>query len=238
MAHDSIRKEINESTYDDVQKIVFKLSRDFSVKYQIPYDDLHSAANRAFMTAVDSFDRSHGASVSSWVYLKVFRCLQSYVRKEIPHRINHTSFEEMVENGVEHMPTCTQPNQFLFVFCDEISEAARAIVETIMDSKIDFALECHWHKVRTPHKMLSVVQEHFQDLGWDRDDIADALKEISEALSRAKEKRAARKREKREFLKAIEQTQSLVQRQRALAREPRALQRLDMTALEVALATS
>lgn len=203
-AGSTLQRQIANSTYEDLQRLVFNVTHGFVRQYNIPFSDLISEANMAYVDAVADYDRTRGAQISSWVHTRVWFRLMSHVRKGFK-RPEHVSLDadpdttERVEQrhvlralDGDNMETFsrarrdgyTSPELFVHDLCDDLSDDACVIVALLTAPRRDFSLLCRMNRTRTQHSMLKTLREYLDDIGWTPEQTAGAFEEIRSALAK------------------------------------------------------
>jgi RNA polymerase sigma factor (sigma-70 family) len=161
-----------EETYQDVEKLIYRLCWKFS-KYGNEFEDCVSVANVAFTEAFNSFNPSRGCQFSTWVYHSVVHALQDFNIKEQKYR-QRTTFVDQREYDIED---CKRHR--LMSIIEELSDDARIVVQAVIESPQELAAVLRCHK---PTKIRRGLWQHFKDLGWSLGRTAECFAEIREVL--------------------------------------------------------
>jgi hypothetical protein len=153
------RDAVLTSAYADLHLLVYSITHSFSLRFNIPFDDLISEAHIQFVKSVDKFDKKKGMKLSSWVYHEVWTGLMSFMRKELRHR----GLDEFTE--LTPMPPTAQ-NNYLLELQSELSKDAKAVVKILLDGGRDFSTLLNFHGAETKTSTLEVLREHLADSGF------------------------------------------------------------------------
>ena len=120
----------NENSYDQVVKILAKLSFEFSKKYNFDYGELFSEANLAFTIAYNEFNPML-SKFSTWIY--------GYVSKHLFYYINNYRKKKRVKeislDFIENASEIFEDVSFNFEkFYNELSPDSKKIIDIILKS--------------------------------------------------------------------------------------------------------
>lgn len=198
--HSKLQRLILNSDFEDMHDLVFYVVGKFARRYFIPTEELIGPANSIYVREYHRWQAGDKqASLSSWLYQKIWYGLMSFVRREIVFRsrfgycteitgVRHTSSRADLEgeNVEDETPLeqalTTQPNNYRLELESELSEAAQGVVRMLLDARTDLALTFSWQTAKAPRvrrkHMLRALREHLDDLGWPREKVDNSFREI------------------------------------------------------------
>lgn len=182
----ALRQEDLADAYQDCHEIVYQIVHKTAARFGLSFEDLVSEAHRLLVKAYDTYDRSKGAALSTWVYSQVNWGLLSFMRKELRHH-HLVNTDDLPEQSVD-------PDLFLTTLRSDLTEDANVVVSLILDSSSDFQRLCKWNRASTKNHVLNTLRECLEDMGWQARDIKRAMREIGDVLNGVLDVEASRPR--------------------------------------------
>lgn len=159
-----------------VEKILYRLARNYSCPPLITYDDALSEAYLAFMKACQTYSCRKRAKFSTWCFIRVRGQLLHYRKKKFRDR--KLVYVE-IKDDLFTDRLCDD-RRLLDRIDDELSQDARDLLGLILDTPQEI-LE---HVPRTPKQFLSRLAETVgYNRGWDSEYFAITLHEIKERFA-------------------------------------------------------
>lgn len=169
---------MTDQLYDEVKRTVSQLAWHYSRRTGMPYDELLSVANEAFVHAYHSYDFANARSFGGWVRLKVNSALMDEVRASMVR----------AAKGVGPLacdPPGREPRKDPWELLDELPALAARVLEAVLNPPPDVLIELlsigKWAETKQATFRGAVVR-HFLALGWGEEDIRQAFAQVKEAL--------------------------------------------------------
>lgn len=169
-----LNTDILKETYIDLQKIVYDQAHKKSRLFHMPYEDALSLAHSAFVKAVNNYDPSKGAKISTWVTFCLHNDLINYLKKEY----RHYSYEPLEEeyHGGDNI------NHFVQEFTEGLSDEAKQVVMLLLETPDELSNLMQWDGVRNKTGTLKTLKNYLLDMGWVASEIKETITEIRQAL--------------------------------------------------------
>lgn len=168
----SLRTIAATETYQDVQRLLYKLAHKAARRYQLPFEDMLSEAHRCFMLAFGKYDGSRGASFVTYVYFVVHHQLATSAQKESPHR-NHLEVKEEICGTVD------PEGSFVGDLIASLDSDARMVVELLLRPPEELSRSHGDVGVSRPHHLLSSLRAWLQSHeGWSKERTDVAVDEV------------------------------------------------------------
>jgi DNA-directed RNA polymerase specialized sigma subunit len=195
-----LRKDILAETYKDMRGLVSETAFKFWKVYGGDLDDLKGQANLIFIHAVDDYDSSKGAKLSTWVAYRIKKRLLDYMRSiyEPTHQsldalkseygVDNTHFLcedfRFIDGDLDFAISKLRPNENFSVMelLDEMERDAhivlqlflstpKEVIESILNDK-NFRLD------HTRGHMRNRLHNRLRQMGWTIRRIREAFAEI------------------------------------------------------------
>lgn len=165
------------TSFQDVEKMIYKISHSMSGRYHIPFEDVVAQARLIFMKEYRNFDPSK-ARFTTHLYRGLVWQLTDWLQVEYFHRDHHELNEELA--GMEDHPRSAVHDIEML-----ISEEARIIVNLVVQTPEHLHAMVRWNKAEGSKKIQSTIREYLRDeLGWESCDVSRCFDEIRTALAR------------------------------------------------------
>ena len=151
--------------YDSIADLVKKLVWKFVKKYGGDFDEWVSDANLSAVKAINAYDNTNGAKLSTWVYNYVYFDLVTTVQNRIQRsKRNEVSlaFEATKADAVARLST-------LLV---DISDDAKTLISCFIESDT----------TQRANTVRRTVREQLKKAGWNTHRFTDVLEEVRTVL--------------------------------------------------------
>lgn len=165
-----------ESTYADVERLIWKLVHKFYRSHGAQYgtlEELYSVAGEGFCVAVNRYDRQKAKCFTTYVYMVVQHSLLQHVRTCCKRR--------KTEVLLDAPQKTTGFN--LTEFLEELSDEGKFVVQLILDSPKELLQVLFSHDDRSSARSYKAgLRKYLKEVGWLNEQISAAFAEIQEAL--------------------------------------------------------
>lgn len=171
----AVQHDALTDTYDDIKRLLYKIAHGFAFSRNVPFDELRSVADLAFVKACAGYSAKRGAKLSSWAAFVALCDIKTYLKRT--HRYRHwVELNEEICGQEDH-------DTFLLSLRTELSADANMIVDLLVDSSSDMQTLLRWHGARRKLEVLRALREHLTDLGWEEERTIVAMKELDRTLT-------------------------------------------------------
>lgn len=171
---DTLTNDALTESYDDIKKLLYKIAHGFAHSRNVPFEELRSVVDTAFVKAYAGYTPDRGSKLSSWAAFVALCDVRTYLKRTHRYR-NWLELNEAIVGTEDH-------NTFLLALRSEVSKDANHIIDLLVDSNSDMQTLLRWNDARRKTNVLRVIREHLADLGWEQERMEAALREISRAL--------------------------------------------------------
>lgn len=151
--------------YDSIADLVKKLVWKFVKKYGGDFDEWLSDANYAAVQAINTYDESRGAKLSTWVYNSVYFDLLTVAQ----NRIKQSKRNDV---RLDFEPLTTDAVSRLSALMTEISEDAQMLLSCFFESDTR----------QRPTTVRKSIRVYLQSQGWNAHRMTKVLDEVRSAL--------------------------------------------------------
>jgi len=182
-----LRREILTETYQDMRKVISATVRRFWNARGGDLDDLHAQANLIFIKAVDDYDSSRGAKLSTWITIRIKNGLSDYIKDE--YKSKHLLIEDLLVDGLspDFVETKSEIENFsVMELLDTLEQDAhivlwlflttpKEVLQEILDSKkrVDGVRSC----------IRNRLHNRLRQMGWKIRRIREAFDEVKKVTS-------------------------------------------------------
>lgn len=175
-----LRKDTLGETYKDMEKLVLKVTWRFQTRYGGEIDDLIGQANLLFILAVDEYDETKQAQLSTWLWHYINKGLWNYVKAE-NHKNNHISIDDEDKNINPQILDSFSILELL----DELEQDTLLIIQLFFETPneiIQGVLDDGKQMNHMQGYMRRRLRNRLKQMGWTIKRISEAFKKIKEAV--------------------------------------------------------
>ena len=173
--HLSLEDDAIVTSFQDTEKLIFKICHSMSAKYHIPFEDVVAQARLIFMKEYRNFDPTK-ARFTTHLYRGLVWQLTDWLQKEYFHRSHLEINEEVV--GAEDHPRCATHDIEM-----RVSEEARIVISLVVSTPEHLHTLLRWNRADGRKKILGTIREYLRDeLGWSNQIISQSFQELRGAL--------------------------------------------------------
>lgn len=183
-----LRREILTETYKDMRELISATVRKFWNAYGGDLDDLHAQANLLFIYALDDYDSSKGAKLSTWLTIRIRTGLLDY--RKAGYKSKHLLIEDLLADGLSpdfiEAKSKIKKNFSVMELLDELGQDAhvvlwlflttpKEVMQDILDSKkrVDGVRSC----------MKNRLYNRLRQMDWTIRRIREAFDEVKNVTS-------------------------------------------------------
>ena len=163
------------TTYEDVERMLFRICWNFRERFGGDFDELLSQAGEYFMGAYQTYDSNRGA-FTTWVYHSVYRRLWNHRRTENKRRQTLTYNSKVMEEAGK--TTNGHPFDWELLLKDLTSDA-KIVIQLIYDTPDD--LEQMRGEGRLGRRL---IRSYLRELGWTTRRVTESFGEIKTVLTK------------------------------------------------------
>ena len=162
-------------TYEDVKKMLYRLSWKMVSKCGGEFDDWLSIANKIFVEAYLDYDATKGSQFSTWVYNRVSYAFWDFITDNKKYQDRFGESNQLLAESSDSKP------HRLDGILKELSEDAKTIVQLIIDTPGDLVSII---RVKKPEKQRRAIWKYLRGLGveWSLGRVVNSFDEIREVV--------------------------------------------------------
>ena len=176
----TLRKDILEETYKDMEKLILKVTWKFQTRYGGEIDDLIGQANLLFILAFDEYDESKKTQLSTWLWHYINRGLWNYIKTE-NHKNNHISIDDEDKN----INPQTSDSFSILELLDELEQDTLLIIRLFLETPNELIASILNEGKQMNHIqgfMRRRLRNRLKQLGWTLKRVTEAFDKIKEAI--------------------------------------------------------
>jgi DNA-directed RNA polymerase specialized sigma subunit len=179
-----LRKDILAETYKDMRGLISEAAYKFWRTHGGDLDDLKAQANLIFIHAVDDYDSSKGAKISTWIAFRIKKRLLDYMRSGyVP---THYSIGDGHDDDFE-FESKSNENFSAMELLDEMEQDAHIVLCLFLSTPKEVILSIFNDKnFRYDHaggKMRNRLRNRLRQMDWTIRRIRKAFEEIKSVTS-------------------------------------------------------
>jgi len=176
-----LRKEILSETYEDMKKLIFKVSWEIKASHGGEINDLIGQANLLFIYALDEYDETE-SGLSTWLRRYIRAGLKNYIRSEQRHKSRHVQISiDSIDVNLQVFDSFS-----LMELLDEMGEDALTIVQLLFETPNDILLTALKSGKRMNHMksyMRRRLRNRLRQWGWTACRITKTFGEMRKVIS-------------------------------------------------------
>ncbi len=170
MATANFKRQACTETYEDVEKLIYRLCWNAVEKFNGEFDDYLSVANEAYMKAYETYEGRHGVKFSTWMHKIVRNDILTEVATRRNHEICNTDRLEKMQNR-ERFDVC--------LFITSLPADAAEVVRLTLETPRELLMELVG---KDASDFRDSLRKSLERIGWSIDRIAGSFAEIGRAL--------------------------------------------------------
>ncbi len=164
------------ATYEDIERMLFKVCGNFENKFGGNIDDYLSIASWTFMRAYQKFDATRGNQFTTYIWWALWNNLTKFCVGKKMDRMTVNTTDYLGDIDLNVLPSSPGFNLRELLF--EVSEDSRLMLGLLLDTP-----ELLRSKSEKPTDLKRGLIEYLrQSLGWTAARVAESFSEIREAL--------------------------------------------------------
>ncbi len=171
-----------ETTYGDVEKMIFKICHKFRRRYGGDFNELVARGNELFMRSYRKYNPEDG-SFTTYLWLRVWGGLMDDLRGKLRKERRLTEVNHPLENVAQLEPSDWDVPTFL----KGLSGDAKVVVMLTLTAPKDIPHAMMMKSVERcngkPSAYRTHIKEYLLDMGWTFGRITESFKEVGQALT-------------------------------------------------------
>lgn len=163
-----------EETYEDIKRLIRKMSYNACARFGGDVEDYVSASNEAFVVAYNTFDFTEGTEFSTWVWWKIRGAISSEVRRR-----SHSTREAAPTEDFDFAHCAAPVAYFWDRLLPELGADAQLVARMIVETPEEMGVVLKKKRGAAARTELS---RRLRDLGWSWARVSESFTEIREAL--------------------------------------------------------
>lgn len=167
-------------TYEDVKLMILKAAHKWSRIYQVPFDDMVSAANEVFVNSFYRYQPERMArptKFSTYLNFALHMDLCTYMNKQ-KKNINHNELNEEIYD----FEVVSYDIGYRTALEEELTEDAKYVVSLLLDAPEDFQELIKLREVKKKNDMKWALREYLIASGWKATRVTAAFDLVKEKL--------------------------------------------------------
>lgn len=144
-------------------------------------DDLIAQANLLFIDAVDSYDPTKNAKLSTWIFITVRNGLLEYVRNRNVYKTTYTAIDD---EFVDTYPASSNDISVM-EFIDDMTQDAHIVLSLFLETPREILVNIRNDNKRIDHARFTMRNRLWNRLrqnGWSKHRTTNAFKEIKSLI--------------------------------------------------------
>ena len=174
-----MESDTKTQTYEDVQKLIYKMCHLFRRRHGGEFEELVAEANVAFCKAYEHWRANGGACFSTYLATAIYRRLLD--KKRTARRRAHVWKEGQWYDF--QVPAPAGGWQRLSALVEGLSEDAKTIVQLVLDTPAELLSEVKSRGGKSCNWRTSILDHLADDAGWKQNRVSRAFQEVRAALA-------------------------------------------------------
>jgi len=175
----TLRKDVLNETYEDMKNLIFTITWKFQARNGGEIDDLIGQANLLFILALDEYDETRQAQLSTWLWIYINKGLRNYTRKERRHTLISIDDEDrninpQILNSFSILELLDELEQDTLLIIQLFFETPNEIIQGILDDGKQMKHMRGYMRRR--------LRNRLKQMGWTIRRITEAFERIKEAI--------------------------------------------------------